>query len=411
MATNNIIFGLDIGTTKISTIAAEIDDSGGINVIGIGLAPSLGLRKGIVVNIEETTRSILESVSEAEKMADVVIDYVYVGVAGSHISSFNTKGVVAVAGEEREISGADIQRAIEAAKTFAVPPNREIIHILPRSFTVDDQTGIKDPVGMSGVRLEVDVHIVMGAVTAIQNLIKSCHRAHLDVANIVLEPIASAEAVLTPDEKELGVCLVDIGGGTTDLAVFSQGSIVHSSVLPIGGNHVTNDIAVGLRTTTARAEELKVKHAAAIAELDRGDNSLEVLNTGGDATRTVTSRSLCEIVEPRMEEIFQLVRADLAKADCLELLSAGLVLTGGTSLMRGTTHLASRVFDLPARVGRPLNLKGLSEKVSSPLFATGVGLIHYGLANQATHPLGHYQGSSLFEILFDRIRSWFRELF
>lgn len=412
MATNNIVVGLDIGTTKISTIAAEIDDNGGINVIGIGLAPSLGLRKGIVVNIEDTTRSIMESVSEAEKMADVVIDYVYVGVAGSHISSFNTKGVVAVAGEEREISQADIQRAIEAAKTFAVPPNREIIHILPRSFTVDDQVGIKDPIGMSGVRLEVDVHIVMGAVTAIQNLIKSCHRAHLDVANIVLEPIASAEAVLTADEKELGVCLVDIGGGTTDLAVFCQGSILHSSVLPVGGNHVTNDIAVGLRTTTARAEELKVKHGAAMADLERGDAQLEVLSTGGDMSRTVTSRSLCEIIEPRMEEIFHLVKADLQRAGCLDQLASGLVITGGTALLRGCASMAGRVFDdLPARIGRPQNLRGLAEKVANPVFATGVGLIHYGIANQATHPLGHYQGSSLFEIVLDRMRGWFREIF
>lgn len=411
MATNNIIVGLDIGTTKISTIASEIDENNNINVIGIGLAPSLGLRKGVVVNIEDTTRSIMESISEAEKMADVVIDYVYVGVAGSHISSFNTKGVVAVAGEDREISQADIQRAIEAAKTFAVPPNREIIHILPRSFTVDDQTGIRDPIGMSGVRLEVDVHIVMGAVTAVQNLIKSCNRAHLDVANIVLEPLASAEAVLTADEKDLGVCLIDIGGGTTDLAVFIQGAIVHSSVLPVGGSHVTNDIAVGLRTTTARAEELKVKHGAASAEFDKNEAALEVLNTGGDSSRTITSRSLCEIIEPRMEEIFSLVKIELQKAGCWDHLAAGVVLTGGTSLLRGAAQLASRVLDLPVRVGRPINLRGLSEKVNSPLFSTGVGLIHYGVANQATHPLGHYQGSSLFEIVLDRMRGWFREIF
>ncbi|MBI4862002.1 MAG: cell division protein FtsA [Candidatus Riflebacteria bacterium] len=354
MKPSNIIVGLDIGTTKISTIVAEVEDEGEINIIGLGVAPSRGLKKGVVVDIEQTTQSIKQSVTEAEKIADVVIDYVFVGVAGSHISSMNTRSVVAVGGENRDIGQADVQRVLDSAKTFALPPNREIIHVLPRFFAVDEQTGIRDPKGMSGVRLEVDVHIVMGAVTWVQNLMKSCHRADLDVAQIILQPIASATAVLTSDEKELGVCLVDIGGGTTDIAVYTQGAIVHSAVLPVGGLQITNDIAIGLRTPMSKAEDLKVREGCASVELADPSRTIEVPNTGGDGSRSLPLKNLCEITEPRMEEIFNLVKKEIQKSGCYEILPAGTVLTGGTSLMRGARQLAERILGLPVRIGKPL---------------------------------------------------------
>jgi len=411
MKPSNITVGLDIGTTKISTIVAEVDDDNEINIIGIGVAPSRGLKKGMVVDIEQTTQSIKQSVAEAEKMADVVIDYVFVGVAGSHISSMNTRAVVAVGGENRDITQADVQRVIEASKTFALPPNREIIHVLPRFFAVDEQTGIRDPKGMSGVRLEVDVHIVMGAVTWVQNLIKSCHRADLDVAAIVLQPIASASAVLTNDEKDLGVCLVDVGGGTTDVAVFKDGAIVHSAVLPVGGIQITNDLAIGLRTPMVNAEDLKVREGYASAEMSDPSRTLEVHNTGGEGTRILPVKNLCEIIEPRMEEIFTLVKKEIQKSGCYELLPAGAVLAGGTSLMRGARQLADKILGLPVRIGRPSGIKGLADKVESPIYATGVGLIHYGAANQLSNLGSSFHGTSLFEILSERARSWFKNLF
>ncbi len=411
MKASNIIVGLDIGTTKISTIVAEVDDDAEINIIGIGVAPSRGLKKGVVVDIEQTTQSIKQSVAEAEKMADVVIDYVFAGVAGSHISSMNNKAVVAVGGESRDITQTDIQRAIDAAKTFALPPNREIIHVLPRTFAVDEQNGIRDPKGMSGVRLEVDVHVVMGAVTWVQNLMKSCHRADLDVAAIVLQPIASAAAVLTPDEKELGTCLVDIGGGTTDVAVFTQGAICHSAVIPVGGLQITNDIAIGLRTTISKAEDLKVREGCAAIEMADPSRTIEVANTGGDGTRTLPIKNLCEIIEPRLEEVFGLVKKEIQKSGCYETLPAGVVLTGGTSLMRGARQFAEKILGLPVRIGKPIRVRGLTDKVESPIFATGVGLIHFGVSNQRSHVGGPFHGTSLFEIVSDRVRNWFRNLF
>ena len=411
MKASNIIVGLDIGTTKVVTIVAEVDDDNEVSVIGIGIAPSRGLKKGMVVDIEQTTQSIKQSVAEAEKMADVVIDYVYAGVAGSHISSMNTRAVVAVGGENTEIANKDVQRAIDAAKTFALPPNREIIHVLPRSFAVDEQNGIRDPKGMSGVRLEVDVHIVMGAVTWVQNLVKSCHRADLDVATIVLQPIASAAAVLTADEKELGACLVDIGGGTTDIAIFTQGAIVHSAVLPVGGLQITNDIAIGLRTPISKAEELKLREGCASVEAADPSRIIEVPNTGGDGKRDLPAKNLCEIIEPRMEEIFNLIKKEIQKSGCYDTLPAGVVLTGGSSLMRGAKGLAEKILGLPVRMGKPSRVRGLSDKVDSPIFSTGVGLIYYGVANQQNNLGGAFHGTSLFEILSERVRTWFRNLF
>ena len=410
MGLNNIVVGLDVGTTKISTVVAEVSDDGDINIIGLGLTPSRGLRKGVVINIEATTQSIAQSVAEAEKMTDVVIDYVYVGVAGAHISSFNSKGVVAVGGEDREITAADEMRAIEAAKAVSVPPNNKIIHIIPRYYAIDNQTGIRDPKGMSGIRLEANVHIVQGAMTSVQNLVKSCHRAHMDVASVVLEPIASALAVLNEDEKELGACCIDIGGGTANLAIFYDGSVVHSAVVPVGGNHITNDIAVGLRTTTQKAEELKIKHGCAKADLVDEEQTMEVLNTGGEAFRTVKKKALCDIIEPRMYETLTLLKEEIVRSGCDNRLAAGIVLTGGCSQLRGTLELAEEIFDMPVRLGKPVGLKGLSEKVSNPIFATSIGLIRYGIDTQEQQG-GVLQGNSLIDIILDKIRGWFGDGF
>lgn len=408
---SNIIVGLDVGTTKTTAIVAEVVDDREIYVIGIGHAPSRGLKKGVVVNIDQTTRSIAQAVAEAEKMADMVIDCVYVGVAGGHISSFNSKGVVAIGGEEKDIAHADVQRAIEAARTVAIPPNREIIHILPRQFTVDSEHGIRDPIGMSGVRLEVDCHIVMGAVTSVQNLMRACNRAHLEVVNIVLEPVASAESVLTDDEKELGVCLVDIGGGTTDVAIFNQGSIIHTAVIPVGGNHVTNDVAVGLRTTTARAEELKIKYGSSRMELVDPAKTMEVVNAGGDDSRTVPVAALVEIVSPRVEEMFGLVRQEIERSGCYDFLPAGVVVTGGASLLRGTVETAGEVLGLSVRLGKPHRVKGLAEKVDSPIFATALGLIRYGIANPPDNRLASAESSGFVGAVLEKMRAWFGELF
>lgn len=409
MATD-IVVGLDIGTTKVTAIVAEIVDERDVYVIGIGHAPSRGLKKGVVVNIEQTTRAVAQAVAEAEKMADIIIDYVYVGVAGAHISAFNSKGVVAIGGEDKDIAQADVARAIEAAKTIAIPPNREIIHILPRAFTVDEERGIRDPVGMSGVRLEVDCHIVMGAVTSVQNLMKACHRAHLDVANIVLQPVASAEAVLSEDERELGVCLVDIGGGTTDVAIFNSGSIIHSAVIPVGGNHVTNDVAVGLRTTTARAEELKIRYGSCLPDIVDPKKPMEVVNAGGDESREVPAASLVEIIGPRVEEMFALVRAEIERSGCYDYLPAGVVITGGASQLRGLAPLAQEILGVNVRLGKPHRVKGLAEKVDSPVYSTGLGLIKYAMINRPAEDLA-VEGASMFQVVLERMRTWFGELF
>lgn len=407
---SEIIVGLDVGTTKVTAIVAEVVDDRDIFVIGVGHAPSRGLKKGVVVNIDQTTRSICQAMREAEKMADVVVDFVHVGVAGAHIQSFNSKGVVAIGGEDRSIAESDVGRAIEAARTIVIPPNREIIHILPRHYTVDEEHGIKDPIGMSGMRLEVDCHIVTGAVTSVQNLMRACERAQFDVASIVLEPVASAEAVLTDDEKELGVCLVDIGGGTTDVAIFNQGSILHSAVIPVGGNHVTNDVAVGLRTTTARAEELKVKYGSSRPEMVDVTRTMEVVNAGGEESRTVPVSSLVEIIEPRMEEMFGFVKNEIVRSGCYDFLPGGVVVTGGASMLKGTLETAQDVLGLNVRLGKPHRVKGLAEKVDSPIFATGLGLIRYGMlyGNEDRIPV---EGAGFLQVVVDRMRSWFGELF
>lgn len=409
MATE-IIVGLDIGTTKVSAIVAEVVDDREIYVIGIGHAPSRGLKKGVVVNIDQTTRAVSQAIAEAERMADLLIDYCYIGVAGAHIHSFNSRGVVAIGGEDRAITFADVNRAIEAARNVAIPPNKEVIHVLPRFFTVDDEQGISDPVGMSGHRLEVDCHIVLGAVTSVQNLLTVCEQAHLDVANIVLQPVASAEAVLTEDERNLGVCLVDIGGGTTDVALFHRGAIVHSAVIPVGGNHVTNDIAVGLRTTTAKAEELKKKYGSSLSDLVDPGKTMEVVSAGGDDVRLENVASLVEIISPRVEEMFELVKKEIERSGCRNFLPAGVVVTGGASQLRGLSETASEVLDLSVRLGRPQRVKGLAEKVDSPMFATGLGLIRYAMQNRTEDEI-QVEGHNLFSVVVDYMRSWFGDVF
>ena len=402
---DELIVGLDIGTTKIAAIVGEVTEDG-IDVIGIGTAPSRGLRKGVVVNIDATVQSIEKAIEEAEHMAGCEITSVYAGIAGGHIKGLNSHGTVAV--KDREVREGDIARVIESAKAVAIPMDREIIHVLPQEYIVDEQDGIREPLGMSGVRLEAKVHIVTAAVTSAQNIVKCCNRCGLQVADIVLEPLASAEAVLHEDEKELGVALIDIGGGTTDIAIFSDGGIVHTSVLPLGGNHLTNDIAVGLRTPLDAAEKIKQKYGCALISLVDPGETIEVPSVGGRAPRILARQILAEIAMPRVEEIFDLVRKEIAKTGFEDLLASGAVLTGGTTILEGTAELAEEVLGLPARRGAPKGIGGLVDVVKSPAYATGVGLVMYGAKQQRVHGAGRSQTE---KGVWRRVRCWFREAF
>jgi cell division protein FtsA len=408
----NVIVGLDVGTTKICVIIADVGPTGGLDVIGVGASPSRGLRKGVVVNIDSTVEAIRKAVAEAEQMAGVEVSSVYAGVAGGHIRGINSRGVVAVSGRNREVSQSDIDRALEAAKAINLPPDREIIHVLPQAFVVDDQDGVREPLGMSGVRLEVEVHVVTGAVTSVQNVVRSVNRAGLTVQDIVLEPLASAEAVLSPDEKELGVLLIDIGGGTTDAALFREGAIWHTAILPLGGDHITNDIAVGLRTPTADAEDLKKRYGCALTALVREDETIDVPSVGGRKPRQLSRQILSEIVQPRVEEIFTLVARELSKAGLHDAATAGVVVTGGTSIMEGVPELAEQVFDLPVRLGAPSALGGLADVVRSPIYATGVGLARWGARGRgpALAPFDDTDGN-LFARIARRMSEWFSEIF
>ncbi len=412
MSKKDVVVGLDIGTTKICCIVGEIASSEPtpvLDVVGIGTAPSLGLRKGVVVNIDSTVESISKAVEEAELMAGVEISSVYVGIAGGHIKSFNSSGVVAV--KDREISEQDVQRVIDAAKAIAIPLDREAIHVIPQEYIIDDQDGIRDPVGMSGVRLEAKVHIVTGAVSSAQNIIKCANKAGLNVAEIILQPIASAEAVLSNDEKELGVCLVDIGGGTTDLAIVRGGAIVHTSVLAIGGNHITNDVSVGLRTPQAEAERTKINYGCAMAAMVRPDDTMEVAGVGGRKPRVISRRHLAEIIEPRAEEIFMLVQREVMKSGYHELLSAGIVLTGGSTLLEGMTELAETIFEMPVKRASPQGIGGLSDIVHSPKFATGVGLIKFGARSSLKSRYPIRDKHNVYEKVRASMRSWIKDLF
>jgi cell division protein FtsA len=411
MSKKDFIVGLDIGTTKICCVVGEVSEGGAqpvIDIVGIGTAPSTGLRKGVVINIESTVESISKAIEEAELMAGVEISTVYTGIAGGHIKSFNSTGIVAI--KDGEVSEQDVQRVIDAAKAVAIPLDREVIHIIPQEYTINGQDGIRDPIGMSGVRLESKVHIVTGAVSSAQNIIKCANKAGLNVAEICLEPIASSEAVLTEDEKELGVVLVDIGGGTSDIAIFKDGAVVYTGVLAIGGNHVTNDIAVGLRTPQAEAEAIKIKYGCAMAGMVKSDETIEVAGVGGRKARVLSRKLLAEIIEPRIEEIFSLIHQEVAKSGYLEALSGGVVITGGATLLEGMPELAEFIFEMPVKRGLPLNIGGLRDVVNSPKFATAVGLLKYGAKNiqKSKFPI---REKNIYDKVRGSMRSWIKDLF
>ncbi len=411
MSKKDIVVGLDIGTTKICCIVGEVIDGGHrplVDIIGIGTAPSTGLRKGCVVNIDSTVESISKAVEEAELMAGVEIGSVYTGIAGGHIKSFNSTGIVAI--KDREITHQDIQRVIDAAKAVAIPLDREVIHIIPQEYMIDGQDGIRDPIGMSGVRLESRVHIVTGAVSSAQNIIKCANKAGLNVAEICLEPIASAEAVLTEDEKELGVILIDIGGGTSDIAIFKDGAIVHTSVLALGGQHITNDIAVGLRTPPNEAERIKIAHGCALSSLVREEETIEVPGVGGRKPRVVSRKLFAEIIELRVEEIFSLIYQEIQKAGFYEMLSGGVVITGGSCLLEGMPEAAELIFEMPVKRGVPIRLGGLRDIVNSPKFATAVGLLHYGARNSAKTKFP-IREKNIYDKVRNSMRSWMKDLF
>ena len=403
----DIVVGLDIGTTKICSIVGELTESG-VDIIGIGTSPSNGLRKGVVVNIESTVESIKKAVEESELTAGCEINSVYVGISGGHIIGFNSVGIVAVTGSE--ISQQDVTRVINAAKAVNIPLDREIFHIIPQEFIVDQQDGIRSPVGMCGVRLEAKVHIVTGAVTSASNIIKCTNKTGLNVADIVLQQLASAEAVLCPDERELGVALVDVGGGTTDIAIFCDGSIVHTSVISMGGNHLTNDIAVGLRTPMAEAERIKCKYGCAVASMVDKDETIEVPSVGGRKPRIISRQLLCEIIEPRVEEIFALVQCEIRKTGYEDLLASGLVITGGSTLLEGMPELAEDVVGLPVRRGMPRGIGGLVDVVRSPIFATGVGLVLWGRSHLATKPF-RIRDNNTYHKVMDRMKRMLKYFF
>ncbi len=402
-----IIVGLDIGTTKICAIVGELTDDG-IDIIGIGCHPSKGLRKGVVVNIEATVASIRRAIEEAEAMAGTEITHVYTGIAGGHIKGFGSRGVVAL--KDKEVREADIARVIEQAKTVNIPVDREVIHVLPQEFIVDDQGGIKEPLGMAGYRLEAKVHIVTGAVASAQNIVKCANRTGLNVADIVLQPLASSEAVLTDEEKELGVCLVDIGGGTTDIAIFHGGSIVHTAVIALGGNNLTNDIAVGLRTPVHEAERIKQKYGCSLSSMVDKQDMIEVPSVGGREPRVMGRQILCDILEPRVEEIFQLVHHEVERNGFSEALTSGVVITGGSTLLPGMNELAEEIMGVPVRRGTPRGIGGLVDVVRSPIYATGVGLVVYGARHQDRR-LFRIREENVFRKVKGRMSEWLKEVF
>lgn len=405
------IVGLDLGTTKVACIIAEPDQFGKLRVVGVGVAPSYGLRRGVVVNLDKAIESIRRAVEEAERIAGVEVDSCYAGIAGDHIVSMNCKGVVAVSRPGREITLRDVDRVVEQAKAIALPMDREILHAIPVEFIVDGQPGVKDPVGMCGVRLEAEVHLVTGAITSAQNIHRAVERAGLRVKDLVLQPLASSYAVVDPDEKELGVLLIDIGGGTTDLAIFKDGAIRYTQVIALAGDHLTNDIAIGLRTPYARAEEIKRRYGVALGASITEDLTFPVAGVGGRGERTVSQRLLASIIEPRVEEILSIANQEVRKTGYAELLGAGVVLTGGTAQLPGIEALAEQIFNLPVRVGIPKDLGGLTDVVMNPIHATGIGLVRYGLEQQNRDLLPRRWGEGLFETIAKRMHRWFKEFF
>jgi cell division protein FtsA len=401
----NLIVGLDIGTSKIVAIVAEVLPEGRLEIIGMGSHPSRGLKKGVVVNIESTVNAIQRALEEAELMADCKIREVITGIAGSHIKSFNSHGMVAI--KDKEVAQADVDRVIETARAVSIPMDQQILHILTQEFIIDGQEDVREPLGMAGVRLEVKVHIVTGAVSAAQNIMKCVRRCGLEVRDLILQPLASALAVLSEDEKDLGVCLVDIGGGTTDIAVFTEGAIRHTAVIPIAGDQITNDIAMALRTPTKDAEDIKVAHGCALRQLAEANQMIEVPGVGERGPRTLSRQTLAEVIEPRVEELYSLIQAELRRSGFEELLSSGIVLTGGSSALQGMVELGEEVFHMPVRIGAPSYSGGLAEVVKSPRYSTGVGLLLSGFEQHKRHQIIRLQTSSFQQIL-ERMKSWFK---
>ena len=402
----NIVVGLDIGTTKICAVVGELSH-GKINIIGIGTHPSIGLRKGVVVNIESTVDSIKKAVEEAELMAGCEISSVYAGIAGGHITGFNSRGIIAIKGSE--ITEQDVERVIDAARAVAIPMDREVIHVLPQEYIVDDEAGIQNPIGMAGVRLEAKIHIVTGAVTSAHNIVKCANRSGLDVCDIVLESLASGEAVLTQEEKDLGTGLIDLGGGTTDLAIFSGNNIKHTFVLALGGNNLTNDIAIGFRAPQAEAEKIKTKFGTCLTDNIKADETIEVPGMGGRESRKLPRQILGEILQPRTEEIFTLINREVFRAGMESMIPSGIVVTGGSSLLDGVTDIAESVFNLPTRLGKPRGISGLVDVVNNPMYATGVGLVLYGAKTQSSKKF-RIRDNNIFNRVMSRMKRWFQEV-
>ncbi|MDB9822728.1 cell division protein FtsA [Deltaproteobacteria bacterium] len=407
MMGGEIIVGLDIGTTKICAVVGEIVNDE-VEIIGIGSHPSEGLRKGVVINIEKTVNSIKEAIEEAETMAGCEISSVYAGIAGGHIKGFNSHGVIAL--KEREVTKKDIERVIEAASAVAIPMDREVIHVLEQEFIVDEQDGIMDPLGMSGVRMETKIHIVTGAVTSAQNIIKCANRAGLDVHDIVLESLASSEAVLSEEERNLGVALIDFGGGTTDLAVFARGAIKHTSVLALGGDNLTYDISIGTRTPRLEAEKIKVKYGCALTSMIGKDEIIEVPGVGGRKARSLPRQILGEILEPRIEEIFTLIQNELIRSGYEDTVNSGVVVTGGSAELSGVTEIAEQIFNIPSRIGYPEGIGGLVEVVNKPMYATAVGLVIYGAKRRNEDKKFRIRDTNIFGRVIDRMKKWFKDV-
>lgn len=404
---HSIVVGLDIGTSKICAVVGEMTDHG-VEIIGLGSHISQGLRKGVVINIETTVSSIRKAVEEAELMAGCEINTVFTGIAGSHIKGFSSHGVVAV--KSKEVCQRDLDRVIDAAKAVAIPTDKEVLHVLPQDYIIDDQDGIKEPLAMSGVRLEAKVHIVTAAVTAVQNIVKCCNRASLNVADVALEPLVSAEAVLTEEERELGVALIDMGGGTTDIAIFHDGTVKHTAVLGIGGNHLTGDIAAGLRTPLGDAERIKLRFGRAKASMVSAEERIDVPGVSGKMERSVSRQIVCEIIEPRLDEVFQLIRREIAKSSYDDSLALGAVVTGGSMLLTGAVEMAEEVFGMPVRLGLPTHVHGLVDVISSPIYATGVGLVLYGMKHQERSYIGLRDDHILAKVR-NRMSDWLSDFF
>ncbi len=404
-AEKDLIVGLDIGTSKVVAIVGDVKPDGKIDIVGIGSHPSRGLKKGVVVNIESTVQSIQRAVEEAELMAGCQIHSVYAGIAGSHIRSLNSHGIVAI--RDKEVSQNDVERVLDAARAVAIPADQKILHVLAQEFVIDNQEGIREPIGMSGVRLEAKVHLVTGAVSAAQNIIKCVRRCGLEVDDVILEQLASSYSVLTEDEKDLGVCLVDIGGGTTDIAVFTEGAIRHTAVIPIAGDQVTNDIAVALRTPTQHAEEIKIKYACALRQLAMADETIEVPSVGDRPPRRLARQTLAEVVEPRYEELITLIQKELRRSGFEDLIAAGVVFTGGSSKMEGAVELAEEIFHVPVRLGMPQHVTGLVDVVRNPIYATGVGLLLFGREHREMRTSDVKMGVGMRSV-WERMKGWFK---